>query len=238
MHHILSELDTDIIIRVFVAVLLGSFIGIERELTNKWAGLRTHILVCLGSAIFTILSIYGFPAMSPLGHPYTSFDPSRIAAQILTGIGFIGGGTVLRHGPTVHGLTTAATLWVSASIGMAVGAGMYKIAVLATVLSVITLVCVGFVERKFIPGHTKSQVYLKIVTTCAEENASEVMSEIYKLFPSLLELSEKYSVREEGTKKITFKILTGGKNPVNAIFAKVNSINHIETIDIRQVFDV
>jgi putative Mg2+ transporter-C (MgtC) family protein len=237
MHHILSGLNLEILKRIVIAILLGSLIGIERELTNKWAGLRTHILVCLGSAIFTILSIYGFPIVL-YGQPIKSFDPSRIAAQILTGIGFIGGGTVLRHGPTVHGLTTAATLWMSASIGMAIGAGKYEIAIAATLLSVIVLVVVGYMEKKLIPGHNKSQMFLKIVVTCKDSFSQGVMENLYILFPSVLELSEKYMTREEGVKKITFKILTGGKSAVNTTFTKINSIQNVDTIDIRQVYDV
>ena len=117
--------DISLVIRVLSSVLLGFAIGLEREMTNKYAGLRTNILVCLGACLFTIISIYGFPEVSVTGDELGTRDTARVAAQVVTGIGFIGGGTVLRHGATVFGLTTAATLWVSASIGMACGAGMY-----------------------------------------------------------------------------------------------------------------
>ncbi|MDR1326881.1 MAG: MgtC/SapB family protein [Heliobacteriaceae bacterium] len=134
------------IIRVVAAVLLGFAIGLEREYSNKYAGLRTHILVCLGACVFTIISIYGFPALSEVAVR----DSSRVAAQIVTGIGFIGGGTVLRHGATVMGLTTAATLWIAAAIGMACGTGMYDLAIASTILSVIVLVSVRMLEKKVI----------------------------------------------------------------------------------------
>ena len=104
--------DADILIRIIFSIVLGSIIGLERELTNKAAGLRTQILVCLGSCLFTILSIYGFSTAVTL---YPLGDPSRVAAQIITGIGFIGAGTVLRQGLTVTGLTTASTLWIVAT---------------------------------------------------------------------------------------------------------------------------
>ena len=102
--------DISLVIRVLSSVLLGFAIGLEREMTNKYAGLRTNILVCLGACLFTIISIYGFPEVSVTGDELGTRDTARVAAQVVTGIGFIGGGTVLRHGATVFGLTTAATL--------------------------------------------------------------------------------------------------------------------------------
>ena len=115
LHYIQIE-NADILLRIIFSIILGSIIGLERELTNKSAGLRTQIMVCLGSCLFTILSIYGFSTAVTL---YPLGDPSRVAAQIITGIGFIGAGTVLRQGLTVTGLTTASTLWIVAAIGMA-----------------------------------------------------------------------------------------------------------------------
>ena len=114
-----TALDPNIIIlfRIILATLLAFIPGIERELTGKFAGLRTHILVSLGACVFTILSIYGFKmhiAVDVIG----TNDPARIAAQVITGIGFIGAGTVMRHGTSVSGITTAATLWICAAIGM------------------------------------------------------------------------------------------------------------------------
>ena len=125
-----SIFDLEIEMRIVSAIFLGFAIGLEREITNKYAGLRTNILVCVGSCIFTILSIYGFPEVSVLGDELGTRDTARVAAQVVTGIGFIGGGTVLRHGANVFGLTTAATLWVSAAIGMACGTGMYGVAIM------------------------------------------------------------------------------------------------------------
>ena len=129
--------NADILLRIIFSIILGSIIGFEREITNKSAGLRTQILVCLGSCIFTILSIYGFSTAVSL---YPIGDPSRVAAQIITGIGFIGAGTVLRQGLTVTGLTTASTLWIAAAIGMACGCGKLSIAVVSTILTIAILV--------------------------------------------------------------------------------------------------
>lgn len=128
----------EFILRLFIAALLGSIIGLEREYRAKEAGVRTHFLVALGSALFMILSEYGFDVV--LGeHPNYSFDPSRIAAQVVTGIGFIGAGTIILQKHVVRGLTTAAGLWVTAAIGLTAGGGLYPLAIAATILVLICL---------------------------------------------------------------------------------------------------
>lgn len=145
----IPAIEIDLIARLFIALFLGILIGLEREITHKNAGLRTHALVCMGSALFTVLSIYGFSCESAGADIRLVHDPSRIAAQVVTGIGFIGGGVVLHHGMNIYGLTTAATLWVTASIGMAAGTGAYSIAVLSTILTLIALICIRSLEKRF-----------------------------------------------------------------------------------------
>jgi len=129
----------DVLARLALAGVLGAAIGFERELREREAGLRTHLIVCLGSALFTIVSAYGFHEFLTSGGQLVRTDPTRIAAQIVTGIGFLGAGAIIRHGISVRGLTTAATLWVAAGIGMAAGAGFYSGAVIATVLTIVVL---------------------------------------------------------------------------------------------------
>ncbi|MDI6798952.1 MAG: MgtC/SapB family protein [Candidatus Aenigmarchaeota archaeon] len=121
-------LELEIIAKMILAVFLGGVIGYEREVIRKPAGLRTHMLVSLGSALFTVMSFTAFPA-----------DPARIASHIVIGIGFIGAGTIFQMKDKVIGLTTAACLWVTASIGMAVGVGYYLIAIVTTALTYIVL---------------------------------------------------------------------------------------------------
>ncbi len=116
--------------RLLVAALLGGAIGAERELSDQPAGLRTHMLLTIGSCMFTLVSAYGF------GH---SSDPSRVAAQIVTGIGFLGGGAILRHGATVRGMTTAGSIWATTAIGVVVGTGRFVLATGAAVLILGTL---------------------------------------------------------------------------------------------------
>jgi len=122
----------DVILRLLLAAALGAGIGYQRERANKPAGLRTHILICLGSALFTVVSVFGFNGNA---------DPSRVAAGIVTGIGFIGAGVILRgvRGDHIVGITTAASVWVTAAIGLAAGAGMYLVSFIVAVISVLVL---------------------------------------------------------------------------------------------------
>ena len=135
------------ILRIFVAAILGGFIGLEREYREKAAGFRTHFLVALGSALFMIVSAYGFEGA--LVSPEHRLDVSRIAAQVVSGIGFIGAGTIIFQKNAVRGLTTAAGVWVTAAIGLACGAGMYELATAATVLVLFGLEAFNFVLHKF-----------------------------------------------------------------------------------------
>jgi putative Mg2+ transporter-C (MgtC) family protein len=133
---VLNLSDGELLLRLLLTVGLCGAIGLEREARGQVAGLRTHILVGLGAALFTLVSAYGFD----VGGRGVTVDPTRIAAQIVTGIGFLGAGTIIRQGLTVRGLTTAASLWVAAAIGMAGGAGYYIGAVVTTAAVLISLV--------------------------------------------------------------------------------------------------
>lgn len=125
--------------RLCVAAGLGAAVGIERELREREAGLRTHLLVATGSALFTLAGSYGFHDWYVAAGNVARIDPTRIAAQIVTGIGFIGAGAIIREGLSVRGLTTAATLWIVAAIGLAAGAGYYLPAVITTALVIFSL---------------------------------------------------------------------------------------------------
>ncbi|WP_028906758.1 MgtC/SapB family protein [Xylanibacter ruminicola] len=148
------DMTWEFILRIFVAALLGGAIGLEREYRAKEAGLRTHFLVALGSAVFMIVSAYGFDGV--MTTPEHRWDVSRVAAQVVSGIGFIGAGTIIFHKSenVVRGLTTAAGLWVTAAIGLACGGGMYVLSIASTVLVLVGLEAFNFVLRK-IDKHKK-----------------------------------------------------------------------------------
>jgi putative Mg2+ transporter-C (MgtC) family protein len=130
----------ELTLRLSLAVGLGAVIGIEREFRRKPAGLRTNMLIALGSALFTILSI----RLAQVGG-----TPDRISAQIVTGIGFLGAGAIMRSGTNVHGMTTAATIWVNAAVGMAAGAGEFAMATIGTLLTLVVLVVLPPIEAFF-----------------------------------------------------------------------------------------
>ncbi len=137
----------DFILRIFVAALLGGVIGLEREYRDKSAGFRTHFLVALGSALFMVVSAYGFEgALVTENH---RLDVSRIAAQVVSGIGFIGAGMIIFQKNAIRGLTTAAGVWVTAAIGLTCGAGMYVLAVSSTVMVLLGLEAFNYFLRRF-----------------------------------------------------------------------------------------
>lgn len=136
----------ELILRVLVAGALGGLVGLDRELSDKAAGLRTHILVSLGAALFTLTGAFGVVA----GDSTVTVDPTRVAAQVVTGIGFLGAGAIIRQGMTVRGLTTASGLWVTAAIGTAVALGFWEGAIATTAVAVASLFGLKRVERKLL----------------------------------------------------------------------------------------
>ncbi|WP_175717821.1 MgtC/SapB family protein [Burkholderia anthina] len=134
--------------RLLLAALLGSIVGLERERLNWAAGLRTHMLVCVGSALVMLVSTFGFEDVR--GQSGVVLDPSRVAAQVVSGIGFLGAGSILLRGEVVRGLTTAASLWAVAGLGLAAGGGMYVASIGATAIVLAILAGVKPLERRFI----------------------------------------------------------------------------------------
>jgi putative Mg2+ transporter-C (MgtC) family protein len=134
------------ILSIFIAGILGGIIGLEREYRSKEAGFRTHFLVGLGSGLFMILSVHGFDEF--MGMPGIQRDPGRLAAQVVSGIGFIGAGCIIFQKNAVKGLTTAAGLWVTSAIGMTAGRGMFAVATSATIMVVLCLEGMDFIHHK------------------------------------------------------------------------------------------
>lgn len=136
------------IVNITVAAFLGGLIGLEREYRSKEAGFRTHFLVGLGASLFMVLSLHGFDNYQPAGGAIIQRDPARLAAQVVSGIGFIGGGIIIFQKNVVKGLTTAAGLWVTSAIGMTAGVGMYELAAVATVLVIVCLEGMNFLHHR------------------------------------------------------------------------------------------
>jgi putative Mg2+ transporter-C (MgtC) family protein len=158
-------LQLDLAVRLIVAAGLGLAIGFEREIHGHPAGLRTHMLVAMGSALFTVLSIYGFQDQP--GGGTAPVDPTRIAAQIVSGIGFLGAGAILKDGIVIRGLTTAASLWATAAVGMAAGAGEYVISVVAAGVILVSLWPINALAER-LHGSTLPEVQVRLAMRSVE----------------------------------------------------------------------
>lgn len=166
-------MTVEFILRLFIAGILGSIIGLDREYRAKEAGYRTHFLVSLGSALIMIVSQHGFGEI--LDMPNVNLDPSRIASQVVTGIGFIGAGTIILHKQIVRGLTTAAGVWATSGIGLAVGAGMYELGISATILTLVGLEVLSFLFKS---------VGMKSSLVEFSTESKDVLNRITRLFHS------------------------------------------------------
>lgn len=234
--------NAEFIIRLFMAIALGFALGLERELTNKYAGLRTHILVCLGACIFTLLSIYAFPTFATgdnvdVAQATGIRDTSRVAAQIVTGIGFIGAGTVLRNGPMVFGLTTAATLWIAASIGMACGAGIFDVAIIATVLSVAVLTLIRIFEKQILPSSGKLVRRCKMTVYLNINDVKTVYDFLCSNVENVRDFSSKKLLENHNKAKITAVFDIGCKKALNSFYDKVNGLVNLDSISLQELND-
>ena len=150
--------QTETITRLCLAALLGGAIGFERERLSWAAGLRTHMLVCVGACLFMIVSAYGF--MDVLAQEHIALDPSRVAAQVVSGIGFLGAGSILLRGDMIRGLTTAASLWTVAAVGLAVGGGLYLAAMSATGIILFILAGIKPIERWYFSSRQRRELII------------------------------------------------------------------------------
>ncbi|MCM1003532.1 MAG: MgtC/SapB family protein [Candidatus Gastranaerophilales bacterium] len=236
------DFSSDFFIRIMAALVLGFLLGLERELTNKYAGLRTHILVCLGACIFTIISIYGFPTFvegdNVIVPQATGIrDSGRVAAQIVSGIGFIGAGAVLRNGPMIIGLTTAATLWISAAIGMTCGVGMYDVAILATVISVAVLTLIRIFERRILPTSIKRAKRFKLTVYCNESDVKGIQEFLSCAVDNMEEFSAKRLLENPEKSKVSSRFELSQKKVMNVIYNKLTEVYTLDSVTMQELND-
>lgn len=209
-----------ITIKIFFSIFLGGLVGLEREIKHKPAGLRTNILICLGSTIIMIVSLN-------LSKIYGSIvDPSRIAAQVVTGIGFIGAGAIIRSRGSVHGLTTAATIWVIAGIGLAIGNGYYSAALISTFVVMIILNLGTRLEKRFKP---ETDTYRYNIISVNIESVFNAIKNITNIFPFEMEEMK----IEKFDNKIKFHTAFKGKSEIQKEFVeKMINSEGIEEINL------
>ncbi len=204
--------------RVAVAAGLGGAVGLERELREREAGFRTHLLVSVGSCLFTLVSAYGFSEFSG-----RSVDPTRIAAQIVTGVGFLGAGAIIRQGLSVRGLTTAATLWVVAAIGMASGAGYFSAAVITTALVLFTLWPLRIVAFRVV-NRIRPETDRLIVQLPAGESPAPLIEKLESLGGRLQSLEVGH---EADRRTVLVDVTLPPKADAPGIVAQVSQLEHV-----------
>lgn len=220
--------ELDIIWRLGLALVLSSAIGIEREMRQKTAGLRTYTLVGVGSAVFMLVSIFGFSDM--MGQPHVSLDPSRVAAQIVSGIGFIGGGIIFVRQDTVRGLTTAAGVWVTAAVGMACGGNMPILAVATTLVYFVVAYAYPALVR-YLPRSRDAPSDLRLVYLDGHGILREALAECARRGFSISDLSIKHEggFGPDGHKSavVTVELEVRGRGPLAELATELNEMDGI-----------
>jgi putative Mg2+ transporter-C (MgtC) family protein len=218
-------LQLDLSVRLVVAAALGLAIGFEREIHGHPAGLRTHMLVAAGSGLFTVLSAYGFRDVAAAVPNTAPIDPTRIAAQIVSGIGFLGAGAILKDGIVIRGLTTAASLWATSAVGMAAGAGEHIIAVVATGTILVSLWPINALAER-LHGSAVPAVQLRLSL-----DRLEVLGEVTSvLVGHRLEIGQ-ISTQRLGKNAFRADLSVRGRTP-SVIASAIQAVDDISGVDI------
>jgi len=220
--------EIDIVIRLSLAFAAGAIIGLERSSRRQVAGLRTHILISVGAACLMLLSIW-IPQ-----HFFEGGDPGRIAAQVVTGMGFLGAGAIIRLGNDVKGLTTAASLWVIAAIGMTIGAGMYIAAIVTEIIALLTLVLLNKIERKIFPD-IRNKI-IEIHYNHFNEPDTDTVMDIFKHFSVRNKSTNIYPGHDDKKTKAKFFVSVLETTDTTKLAKALKSNNDIEHIGIEEKY--
>ncbi|QKY70917.1 MgtC/SapB family protein [Lentibacillus sp. CBA3610] len=218
---------TIIMVRILIALILSGLIGFERELKNHSAGFRTHILVGVGACLMMLLSLYGFESFIE-SYDNIRFDPSRIPSYVISGIGFLGAGTIIVNGMTIRGLTTAASIWTVAGLGLVTGAGMYAPAVFTTFIILLSLVFLNNFEKLFRKGRSHSIE----ITALPGLKINNVIS-ILESYPIVIKQLEIERV-DDDLRNIAVKIEPDKSLDQIALFEDISKIEYVKNISERK----
>ena len=213
-------------VRLFVSFALGAIVGTERQRRRQVAGLRTFTLICLGSTAAMLISIW-IPQIYP---NFLNGDPGRIAAQVLTGIGFLGAGAIIQSHGSIHGLTTAACIWVVAVIGLAVGAGMYIPAVITTFLTVSVLISLDKLERRMVLDGVNKILTISCAT--AEPDLTKMREILERQNVYILTTSYSHNYLDN-TSELVYKVNVQAKSSYKKLFAAIHSTGYVTAIKIQ-----
>lgn len=230
LHEWLTDWQMDAVMRLLVTIAFAGLVGLEREFHGRAAGFRTHVLVGLGCCLIMLVSLHFERMFGMLDDDATvvRLDPARMAYGAVTGIGFLGAGVIIKTGTSVHGLTTAASLWCVAAIGLALGTGMYFVSGCATLLMLISLTVMRSLGS-IIPAHS----YRRIIIHCSDDSAFETVStQIQSIGGLILSFRLAYDVTErefQGSYRVRFT----GRILTERIFEKLRDIPALKTLEIR-----
>jgi putative Mg2+ transporter-C (MgtC) family protein len=216
-------------IRLALSLLLGGILGWEREARRQHAGLRTHIIICLGSTLLMLISIY-------IPQTFMNFqngDPGRIAAQVVSGIGFLGAGAIFRLGGSTRGLTTAATIWAVASVGLAVGAGMYEGAIFGTIFILFVLVFLGKLESRFFPEGTLKTLSISFQTIKIETSNVFTILDKYQIQIKSVNMIQS---RDKKKFKMQLYVFVPEKMNIKKLYNDLNELPNVIQISLGQDF--
>lgn len=230
--------DLELVLRLVLAAALGAIIGIEREWRDRAAGLRTHMLVALGAAVFTVVSAYGFQewyeAVPDGQRTSIVSDPTRIAAQIVTGIGFLGAGAIFRADDGIRGLTTAASLWMMAAIGLAAGAGYYALAVASTVLVLLVLVALRQVSGRIKQMNRSDRAPLEVVVS-GPLAIGMVLDSIAASGGTVSDFSATVLRRERAERKLAFELSLPAEESLPDLVGRLAMLEGVDAVSAPDV---
>lgn len=222
--------DVDVALRLLAAVGLGGAVGFERELSDQPAGLRTHVTVALGAALFGVMSVHGFDAYVQLrADSNYQIDVTRVASQVVVGVGFLGAGAILKEGLSIRGLTTAASLWATAAIGLAVGLGSYLAATIATVLLVLSFVGLR-APRRWLHQHLRRDRELLVIHMAKGAEASHVISQLVSI--DGLEVRSVSARRRDDAVIVEADVVTSGPRHLSDLVAPIAERDDVAELDI------
>lgn len=223
-----TELDFPVILfRLMLSLFIGGFIGWEREGNMQHAGLRTHILICVGSTVIMLLSIYIPQEFSQFGNS----DPSRIAAQVVSGIGFLGAGAIFKIGANVKGITTAASIWAIAAIGMAIGAGMYATSIIAALMVYFSLSVLNKVEKYFFTPRLLKTLTIEFEGGNIKVDNITTILKKYNIKIESVNIMQSYKKNET---KVNFIIHIPRKVMIEDLYAELNHLQGVSEIILEQ----
>jgi len=221
----------DALARLGLAAICGLAIGLERQLNQHEAGMRTHVLVALGAALFTIAGAYGFEDIVQAA----TVDPARVAAQVASGVGFIGAGSIIRQGPSIRGLTSAATLWLTGALGVAAGAGAPFATLIATVFVLLTLVGLG-VLKPVIDSWSLQSVTLEV----EYEQGKGTLAPILEVLEQRQLKLEQLKIRDDGDKAVrrVFMTVTGRKlSTLDDLAEQIRAMDEVNQVEVGHHYE-